>query len=402
MLFLFRSNVDKVRVTSFFLTGEAAAVDAEVAGAWLTTGLPTLLERYGPDDVYNADETGVFFQMLPSKTLTFKGDKCSGGKQSKVRVTVMLLANMSGSDKQKLLIIGKSQKPRCFKNVNIDHLGVTYRWNSKAWMTGELFNEWVRKFDLVMRSARRQVLLLLDNCSAHQLTFHPSNVEIRFLPPNTTASLQPMDQGIIQNLKVHYRGLVLRRYIAEVEAGTNSSYRINLLDAIRYLVRAWDMVTQTTIANCFRKAGFHVSEAAEDGAEELNEVEEVYDGLFDRLRAFMKIPENINFSDFVAADEEVVARSVFTEEEIAVTAAASSPSAADVNSDVEEDETETTVLPIARNAAEAYRMLGQIRGFLETKADNLDRHALDCVDRMIGSVVEKRTVQSRIDSFFSR
>ena len=143
-------------------------------------------------------------------------------------------------------------------------------------MTGELFNEWLRNFDQAMRSADRRVLLFLDNCSAHQLMFQPTNVEIRFLPPNTTALLQPMDQGIIQNLKVHYRGLVLRRYIAEVEAGTNSSYNISLLDATRYLVRAWDMVTPTTIANCFRKAGFRADDTARESSEEVAETEKTY------------------------------------------------------------------------------------------------------------------------------
>lgn len=339
--------------------------------------------------------------MLPNKTLAFKGEKCIGGKESKVRVTVMLLANMTGSDKQRLLVIGKSQNPRCFKNLSINQLGVTYRWNKKAWMTGELFNEWLRKFDQAMRSADRRVLLLLDNCSAHQVTFQPTNVEIRFLPPNTTASLQPMDQGIIQNLKVHYRGLVLRRYIAEVEASTNSSYNISLLDATRYLVRAWDMVTPTTIANCFRKAGFRADDTARDSAEVVAETEKTYDGLFERLHAFMRVPENINFSDFATADEEVVARAAFTEEEIVVAATTSDIPDAETEAETPEIETEAA-LPIARNAAEAYRLLEQIRGFLEKKSDNFDREPLDRVDSMIGSVVDKGTVQSRIDSYFRR
>ena len=117
-----------------------------------------------------------------------------------------------------------------------------------------------------------------------------------------------MDQGIIQNLKVHYRGLVLRRYIAEVEAGTTSFYNISLLDATRYLVRAWDAVTPTTIANCFRKAGFRVDGTARDGTEGVAETDKTYEGLFERLRAFMRVPDDINFSDFATADEEVVAR----------------------------------------------------------------------------------------------
>ena len=135
-------------------------------------------------------------------------------QKSKARLTVMLCANMTGTDKRKLLIIGKSEKPRCLKNINIPQLGVTYRWNKKAWMLGNLFNEWLRQFDLSMHAAYRKILLFLDNCSAHQVTYIPKNIQVYFLPPNTTSSLQPMDQGIIRNLKCHYRGLLLQRYIA--------------------------------------------------------------------------------------------------------------------------------------------------------------------------------------------
>jgi hypothetical protein len=63
-----------------------------------------------------------------------------------------------------------------------------------------------------------------------------------------------MDQGIIQNLKVHYRKRLLRRRISGIDSGTEFSF--NLLDAVFLLQRAWNEVTETTIANCFRKAGF--------------------------------------------------------------------------------------------------------------------------------------------------
>src|SRR5699024_11532775 len=58
---------------------------------------------------------------------------CSGGKLSKERVTVLVIVNMTGSIKKKLLVIGKSKKPRCFRNVK--RLPVIYESNKKAWMT---------------------------------------------------------------------------------------------------------------------------------------------------------------------------------------------------------------------------------------------------------------------------
>ena len=38
--------------------------------------------------IFNADETGLFYNMLPNKTLTYKGEKCFGGKHYNEQLTV--------------------------------------------------------------------------------------------------------------------------------------------------------------------------------------------------------------------------------------------------------------------------------------------------------------------------
>lgn len=57
---------------------------------------------------------------------------CSASKISKERISVLVGANASGKEKLPLLVIGKHQKPRCFKNNNIP---LPYFFNIKAWMT---------------------------------------------------------------------------------------------------------------------------------------------------------------------------------------------------------------------------------------------------------------------------
>ena len=104
--------------------------------------LTPLLERYSEDDIYNVDETGLFFKLLPDRTYTLKGESCHGGKLSKERVTLLLGSNMSGTDKIKPLVVGKSAKPRCFNRVDVGALPVIYKSNRTAWMTGQIFNEW--------------------------------------------------------------------------------------------------------------------------------------------------------------------------------------------------------------------------------------------------------------------
>ena len=64
------------------LAGENAEVSVESIDAWLES-LPSLLGGCEPRDVYNADETGLFFNVLPDRTLAYKGQSCHGGKHSR-------------------------------------------------------------------------------------------------------------------------------------------------------------------------------------------------------------------------------------------------------------------------------------------------------------------------------
>ena len=83
---------------------------------WNETALPTLLSNYKLEDTFNADEFGLLYQCLPSKTYHLSGEKCSGGKNCKVRLTGMAAASATGETLE-MFVIGKFKKPLCFKNV---------------------------------------------------------------------------------------------------------------------------------------------------------------------------------------------------------------------------------------------------------------------------------------------
>ena len=250
------------------LCGESSAVDDVALDQWRDSALKTTLAKYQPSDVYNADETGLFWRLLPSKTFHFKGQACHGGKAPKDRITVLTCASMDGSHKLPLLVIGKFKTPRCFKGVR--KLPVEYEANAKAWMTGTLFTEWLQEFDKMMLRQKRKVLLTLDNCTAHPKIQNLKAVELLFLPPNTTSKAQPCDMGIISNLKCHYRGTMLRRLINFIDDGNDySTFKFTLLDAVVLLKQAWEKVEPATIRNCFRKAGFRATDAADESTEEI-------------------------------------------------------------------------------------------------------------------------------------
>jgi hypothetical protein len=70
-------------------------------------------------------------------------------------------------------------------------------------MTSDLFDEYLKALDAKRGGKNRKIILFIDNCPAHPKNIdHLSNVHVEFLPENSTAISQPMDQGIIKVLKL--------------------------------------------------------------------------------------------------------------------------------------------------------------------------------------------------------
>ena len=82
--------------------------------------MPEILLEYEEENIFNADETGLFYRATPDGTLCFKNESLTGSKKAMDRITVLVCANMTGTEKKKLLVIGKSKNPRCFKGINIE------------------------------------------------------------------------------------------------------------------------------------------------------------------------------------------------------------------------------------------------------------------------------------------
>ena len=69
-------------------------------------------------------------------------------------------------------------------------------------MMASLFEQIVVKLDRSMGYKNRQVLLFVDNCSAHP-KIQLKNLRLVFFPPNVTSRCQPMDMGVIHSLKTN-------------------------------------------------------------------------------------------------------------------------------------------------------------------------------------------------------
>lgn len=292
-------------------SGEGKAADAEGAAAWTNGHFQEIVESYSEEDIFNADETACFYQLLPEKTMHFKGNKCKGGKKSKVRISVLFACNATGTKKFKPLVIGKYLKPRCMKNVV--SLPCDYRANSRAWMTRDLFSEWLLNVDSQMRKEDRKILMIVDNCSAHLVNVRLTNVRLEFLPPNCTSLLQPLDQGIIKSVKTEFRRRLVQRLLINLRMNQPTS--INVKQAAEMLTGSWWNVKPTTIQNCWRKAGL-LKTPADPQALECQEDDDDASELWEEAQGKLAVAPSVTFDDYVQCDAAAWTAAELTTEDI--------------------------------------------------------------------------------------
>jgi hypothetical protein len=168
-------------ITFKSVRGEARGVDQTTAD-WISR-LQSVLEYYTPERIYNAKKTAFFFRMLPDKSLCLHGEKCTPGKASKERLTILLCCIMTG-DKENPLVTGKLAGLRCFNGLDIRKLPVDWHSNKKAWMTREITIHWLQNLERKMQAESKKILLFLDNVTCH---FDPKlkNVKVVFFLAKT-------------------------------------------------------------------------------------------------------------------------------------------------------------------------------------------------------------------------
>lgn len=361
------------------ISGEAESVNDDDIASWKDNVLPSLLYDYAPEDVYNADEFGLFYKLMPDKSFVFKNETCHGGKMSKERLTVLACTNSTGTHKLKLVVIGKSRSPRCFKNVRT--FPCDYLSQSHAWMTGELFTNWIQQLDTIFGKQKRKIILFIDNCPAHPKDIPVTNIKLVFLPRNATSKLQPLDQGIIKVMKQKYRKKLVQRYLRDMECTTST--KINVLDSIHYISAAWDEIKPDVIRNCFRKAAFGV----------LNDSEQVDSSPVEEE----DFPSLQNFPDYATVDDDLVTSSTRTLDEMVADATIVENEKEDSDQD-EEDEPAPT--PTVTAGILHLRELRKVLSSLEHAEEMLCY--VNKIDNFLAATHTQNHTQTKIDTFFPR
>lgn len=220
-------------------------------------------ERIHEEDVYNMDETSLMWKAVPRRTLVQEERQLEGTKLRKDRVTVAFCANTTGTHKLPLLFVNKYANPRALKHCK-HILPVVYKSENNGVVSKAIFSDWytnnfkpgVRQYQLQQHRTGK-VLLLVDNCRAHTISEQSrddSQFKLMILPPNTSSTIQPMDQGVIAKCKKFFRHKLLRRIHQHSSNGVAQFYAdYDVKDCIDIIAEAWNVLTTTNIRNSWRK-----------------------------------------------------------------------------------------------------------------------------------------------------
>ncbi|XP_054553387.1 tigger transposable element-derived protein 1-like [Talpa occidentalis] len=251
------------------LTDEPAVADIQAAARYPPV-LRAILEEggYSPRQVFNADETGLFWKRLPERMLlALEGAKGAGPKASKDHLTLLLGGNAAGDFKLKPLLVYPSENPRALKGYSKASLPVVWRSNRNDWLTPSIFQEWftgcfcpaVESY-CASHGLPHRALLLLDSAPCHptHLSGLSAHVRVEFLPKNTSALIQPMNQGIIAAFKAHYLRRTLCQLVQETTGADRPSVRefwrsYTVMAAVDNIAGAWAELQPVTMNSAWRK-----------------------------------------------------------------------------------------------------------------------------------------------------
>ena len=128
-------------IKNLSISGEKESVDV-ISADECVSSFNELTNNYSLHQIFNCNETGLYYKILPGRTLTTTHNDPSGTKKAKERAIINACSNASGFIKLHLLFIGKAKHFRCFRGIDKSTLPVVYRSQKNAWANIDIFNDW--------------------------------------------------------------------------------------------------------------------------------------------------------------------------------------------------------------------------------------------------------------------
>ncbi|CAG8638525.1 6447_t:CDS:2, partial [Acaulospora morrowiae] len=201
-------------ISQFICQGEANSAPLENL-LHFCNELQQLIQLYPIENIFNCDETVLFYHLNPIKTLAH--GPVTGQKKAKDHIILMF--------------------------------------------TISIFKYWLCKLDEVICKSCQNILLFIDNASSYKINDNTTflNITVYFLPPNCMAHLQSCDDEIIYSFKSQYRKYYcidrIQKYdntIAQNQSISNIP-QTNIREAIEFVKIVWNQVNTKTITHAWQK-----------------------------------------------------------------------------------------------------------------------------------------------------
>ncbi|XP_017763034.1 PREDICTED: tigger transposable element-derived protein 1-like [Eufriesea mexicana] len=205
---------------------------------------------------------------MPNRTFLSKEESVAHGhKPSKNRLTLLLGGNLAGDFKLKPLLVYQAENPRALKGKDKELLPVIWKSNKNTWVTALIFKDWfTHHFVSTVKqycknnNLQFKALLILDNVPGYPKSLQNLYPEINvvFLPPNTTCLIQPMDQTVIATFKRYYMRTIMTKTIKAIDRQDGStlidfSKNYNIWNAINNIEDSWAEIKESTMKGSWKQ-----------------------------------------------------------------------------------------------------------------------------------------------------
>lgn len=222
------------------------------------------------------------------------------GELPKERLTVLVTANMTGTNKKKLLVVGKPKDPQSFKSIK--DLPVQYEHNQKSWMTSSIFKKFLQQWDIDLFLTFQKALVLVNDCPVHSEFDQLRSIKVVYFPYKSL--IQPMELGIIKSLKFQFKKKLILHHVRQIE--NNQNTKVNMFQAVCMLESAWEQISKKIITNSFGYA--ELKEIEEESNEEESLVSWAANLVFydaETLQHFENVDSELATSNQLLDDEPI-------------------------------------------------------------------------------------------------
>uniref|UniRef100_A0A672FD58 DDE-1 domain-containing protein n=1 Tax=Salarias fasciatus TaxID=181472 RepID=A0A672FD58_SALFA len=213
--------------------------------------------HYPLDQMGNADQTPVYFDMPSHVTVENKGKKSvlvkSTGNE-KSRITVMLTCLADGTKLPPYVVLRRKTIPK-----EPMPPGIIVRAQEKGWMETELVVDWLKvvlgRRRGGLRKTRNMLVLTEHLTEPVKKQLRSMNGDLVIIPGGMTSQLQVLDVVVNKpfkdNLRKKYTEWLLSADHALTPTGRIQKPAVRLL--CEWVLQAWDAVSSESIINGFKK-----------------------------------------------------------------------------------------------------------------------------------------------------